>query len=195
MAEKIIINDLAEPQLSDMQREALQFTENIAVDFTPDSILADARKKTGLEDVGATDFMRRLQLLCDEWRSDDGLTNLGKLSLRNKLVLYARNRLLIQHTLQQHPEIHDETIAQPIIVCGLPRSGTTHLLNLMAADSRLRSLPLWESYEPVLSALPAMQQTMADDATDHTPAGCHAPDGPRPYSRRTGTDGAGFCLV
>ena len=32
---------------------------------------------------------------------------------------------------------------------GLPRSGTTHLVNLIAADQRLRSMPLWEGQEPV----------------------------------------------
>ena len=36
-----------------------------------------------------------------------------------------------------------------MIVIGLPRSGTTNLVNLLAADTRFRSLPLWESYEPV----------------------------------------------
>ncbi len=51
--------------------------------------------------------------------------------------------------LVRHPEAHAVDIQSPIIVAGLPRSGTTHLLNLMAADSRLRALPLWESYEPV----------------------------------------------
>ena len=39
-------------------------------------------------------------------------------------------------------------LAAPIIVIGLPRSGTTHLVNLIAADTRLRSLPYWESLEP-----------------------------------------------
>ena len=32
---------------------------------------------------------------------------------------------------------------------GLPRSGTTHLVNLLASDTRFRSLPLWEADEPV----------------------------------------------
>jgi hypothetical protein len=40
-------------------------------------------------------------------------------------------------------------LGAPIIVVGLPRSGTTHLVNLIAADDRLRSMPLWEGYEPV----------------------------------------------
>ncbi len=96
------------------------------------------------------------------------LTNIGKLTLRNSLVLYARNRLLIQDVMKKHPEIHDEQITQPIIVCGLPRSGTTHMLNLLAADSRLRSLPLWESYEPV----PSPQDKPRDDGVDPRYARC-----------------------
>jgi hypothetical protein len=147
------ITDLAQPQLSEAQQGALDATKDMVVDLSVDGILADARRKTQLDDFGPQDFLRRLQLLCDEWSSDTGLTNIGKVTLRNYLVQYARNRLLIQEMLKQHPEIHDEQITRPIIVCGLPRSGTTHMLNLLAADSRLRSLPLWESYEPVPSPL------------------------------------------
>ena len=36
------------------------------------------------------------------------------------------------------------------MICGLPRTGTTHLHNLVSADPGLRSLPYWESREPVL---------------------------------------------
>jgi hypothetical protein len=164
----IRIKDLAQPQLDEMQRNILDATKDLVVDFSIDSILADARRKAQLDDFGAEDFLRRLQLLCDEWGSDEGLTNLGRLTLRSKLVAYARNRLLIQDLLRRHPEIHDEKIEQPLIVCGLPRSGTTHLLNLLAADSRFRSLPLWESYEP----LPAPQDKPREDGIDPRYARC-----------------------
>ena len=39
-------------------------------------------------------------------------------------------------------------IDRPIIICGLPRTGTTHLHNLIAADPAIRYLPYWESLEP-----------------------------------------------
>ena len=149
MAERIRIDDLADPQLSEMQQGAIAYGDSQVVELTPDSVMAQAVEEVGLDDFGPADFLPRLQLLCDEWRGDEGLMNLGRLSLRNKLVQHARSRLLIQDVLKRHPEIHDVEIAAPIIVAGLPRSGTTHLLNLMAADSRLRALPLWESYEPV----------------------------------------------
>ena len=53
-------------------------------------------------------------------------------------------------------------ISAPIIIGGLPRSGTTHLLNLIAADSRLRSLPYWESLEPV----PDFREAPAEGGVD-----------------------------
>jgi hypothetical protein len=149
LSEAIRITDLAQPQLNAAQRGAIAYGENLQVDLSSASILSEAQSLTGLEDFGPADFMQRLDLLCDEWGSDPGLINLGRLSLRNKLLQHAKSRLLIQDVLTRHPEIHAVGIRAPIIVAGLPRSGTTHLLNLMAADSRLRALPLWESYEPV----------------------------------------------
>ena len=149
MSAKIHINDLANPVYTESQRAALDYGETLTPDLTPASIMAEAEQKTGLHDWGAMDFMPRLALLCDEWGSDAGLAGLARLTLRNKLLQHATSRLLIREQFRRHPEIHALRIESPIIVCGLPRSGTTHLLNLMAADSRLRSLPLWESYEPV----------------------------------------------
>ena len=57
-----------------------------------------------------------------------------------------------------------------MIVTGLPRSGTTHLVNLLAADARFHSLPLWESYEPV----PLPGEPPLPDGTDPRYARCAA---------------------
>ncbi len=149
MAQEIRITDLGHPRLSEAQQGARDYAETLEIDLSVADILREARQVTGLEDFGPDDFLERLGLLCDEWGSDRELANLGRLSLRNKLLQHACSRLLIQDVLTRHPEIHDVQIRAPIVVAGLPRSGTTHLLNLMAADSRLRALPLWESYEPV----------------------------------------------
>ena len=162
MTDEIFIDDLAEPVLTEMQRGALEYGETLTVELTRESILAQAEQNTGLSDWGPDDFHERLDLLCDEWNSDEGLNGLGRLSLRNKLLQHASSRLLIQQQFNEHPEIHDIQIEKPIIVAGLPRSGTTHLLNLMASDSRLRALPLWESYEPV----PMPGESLLQDGTD-----------------------------
>ncbi|NQX89967.1 MAG: sulfotransferase [Halioglobus sp.] len=162
MAEDIRITDLAKPSLTAAQQGARDYAETLHIELSQDSILAEARRVTGLTDFGPDDFQTRLAMLCEEWDGDPGLANLGRLSLRNKLVQHASSRLLIRDILQRHPEIHDVSIRAPIVVAGLPRSGTTHLLNLMAADSRLRALPLWESYEPV----PRPGERLLDNGVD-----------------------------
>lgn len=162
MSNDIHIPDLADPVLDETQQSVLAFGRTLDVTLDPWEILAEAVAALGMDDFGADDFRERLALLCEEWGADEGLSNIGRLSLRNKLLLFARNRLLIRDLLKRHPEIHAVEIRHPIIVVGLPRSGTTHLLNLMAADSRLRALPLWESYEPV----PTPGETPGEDGVD-----------------------------
>ena len=80
---------------------------------------------------------------------DDELNPLGRLGVFAHCVRCLANRCGSKTCSRRHPEILDVAIERPIIVAGLPRSGTTHLVNLIAADTRLRSLPYWESLEPV----------------------------------------------
>lgn len=162
MSNVISIDDLANPQLTEAQRATLAWGETLSADFSEASILGEAREKVGLSDFGADDFRARLGILREQWDSDPQVTTFQRTVLRNYLVRYATNRLLIQDTLKQHPEILEQKIERPLIVAGLPRSGTTHLVNLLAADERFHSLPLWESYEPV----PLPGETAPRDASD-----------------------------
>ena len=149
MANEIRIDDLANPVLSEDQKAALAWAQTVSVDFSEASILDEACRRTGMSDFGAGDFRERLKVLREEWDQDAEVSALARITLRGYLLRYACNRLLIHDALERHPEIHREEIVRPVIVAGLPRSGTTHLVNLLAADERFHSLPLWESYEPV----------------------------------------------
>jgi hypothetical protein len=84
-------------------------------------------------------------------KNEARLGTVGTLTNGGMLINLLKNRLLIEDLITHHPEILEIEIARPIVVCGLPRTGTTHLHNLMAADPKLRSLPYWESLEPVLA--------------------------------------------
>ncbi len=162
MGADIRIDDLAHPRLSGEQRQALAWAETVATDFGEAAILDAARRRTGLGDFGSDDFRARLRVLREQWDSDGEITALARITLQSYLVRYASNRLLIHDLLERHPEIHAERIERPVIVAGLPRSGTTHLVNLLATDPRLHSLPLWESYEPV----PLPGEPALPDGTD-----------------------------
>jgi len=158
MKHEIEIDDLCQPKLNDMQKAALAYYDKNPVELSETAVLDEARRRTGLSDFGRDDFRERLRLLLSEWNGDSELTNLHRSTLWSYLTRYAANRLLIQEALRRNPSIHEEKVDRPIIVAGLPRSGTTHLVNLLAADPRLRSLPLWESYEPL--PMPHEEQTI-----------------------------------
>lgn len=146
------IDDLADPKFSPETDEILSAMAAMAdgVRLDPGGLMEDASSKTGLSDFGDDRFREPLDVLCTSFRDEAGLSGPGRLSQHALFVQLLSNRLLVEDLLRRHPEIHDVRIEAPIIVCGLPRTGTTHLHNLMAADPALRSLPYWESLEPVL---------------------------------------------
>jgi len=148
-AADVRIDDLADPQLTAIQLAALELTKDVEVELDAEAILASARAATGLSDFGSDDFRARLDVWLRAVAEDAELGAIGRIAVHRDITRYATNRLRVEDLLRRHPEIHDVRIERPIIIAGLPRSGTTHLLNLIAADRRLRSLPYWESVEPI----------------------------------------------
>ncbi len=164
------IDDLAEPVLTPLQQAAMKAVAGIEVDLSEQGILDEARAQTRLSDFGADDFRARLQIWLRALSEDSDLGPIGRIGCRRDIVRYAVNRLRFEDLLRRHPEILEVEIRAPIIIAGLPRSGTTHLLNLIAADSRLRSLPYWESLEPV----PIPGESPGEDGVDPRLVRCRA---------------------
>ena len=146
---RIRIDDLVEPVLTVEQRAGVDFAAALDLSFDVDGLVADARARTRLDDLGDLGVWPRIHSHVEAIEADSGLTGLGRLILRRRVVRLLCNRLLLTDLWRRHPEIDDVELAPPVIVVGLPRSGTTHLVNLLAADTRFRSLPFWESQEPV----------------------------------------------
>lgn len=152
----IVIDDLAEPRLTPAIIAAREgpadFDENMGVE----DVLARAVEMTGgLDDFGEdTGFRERLAVVLQSLAEDRGLTRGGRIVIVDHAIRVMANRLRIEDLVKRHPEILEIEIDRPLIIAGLPRSGTTHLVNWLARDERLHSLTLWESEEPVPSAPP-----------------------------------------
>ena len=58
------------------------------------------------------------------------------------------NRLRWEADVAKHPEILDEDVDDPIVVLGLPRSGTTKLQRFLSADPALQATPAWAMWNP-----------------------------------------------
>src|SRR6476469_7471 len=126
--------------------------------FDLESVLADARRKEGLEDLGPGAFAEPLGVLLDSYAAAD-LNETGAHILRSGVVHSLRMRLRAQEWFRRHPEIADERIVAPIVVVGMIRSDTTLLQRLLAADPRLHCARGWE----VVEVAPKLGQAFGGD--------------------------------
>ena len=162
--EPVRLTDLADPQFSPEARAIVDGVGSMADDvrLDADALMTAAAAQVGLDDFGSMDFVERLEVLLGALETEAGLSPMGRVSAAGMLSGLLVNRLLLTDLLARHPEIHDVEIVRPIVIAGLPRTGTTHLHNLISADPALRSLPYWESVQPV--PFPAEADAAGTDA-------------------------------
>jgi hypothetical protein len=148
---EVVLDDLDAPVFAPHVQEILDSVAPMATElrFDPAELKALAVEAEGIDDFGDDHHEEALAVLCGALITDVELSPMGVVSQHTLLVQLLRNRLRVQRELTRHPDIRDIEVEAPIIVAGLPRTGTTHLHNLMSADPALRSLPYWESLEPV----------------------------------------------
>ncbi len=115
--------------------------------FDVTTLLAEASQATGLTDFGTPDFHDGLQQLITTYTSN-GFDERGVKRNRKRLVKLLQERLRIEAAWKQHPEIREVPIKAPMLLTGLPRTGTSALLNLLSQDPAARPLKLWEGMSP-----------------------------------------------
>jgi Sulfotransferase family len=127
--------------------------------FDANELEEGACAATGLEDFGSPYYREGLERIVEALNSEADLNEVGRViqhaTISNALI----QRLKIEDTYRQHPEIDDQKVGGPVFVIGLPRTGTTALSQLVAADPQFRSLRTWESQAPTPPPEAATQHT------------------------------------
>lgn len=82
-------------------------------------------------------------------RQDARLAYHGRVHLDAMLTVSLRVRLRLERAREREPAIDRPPVRPPLLVCGLPRSGTTLLHRLLALAEDARPLLLWELMEPI----------------------------------------------
>ena len=108
--------------------------------FDLPTLLAEASAGAGLDDFGPDDFKPGLQKLIETYTTN-GVDERGVKRNRKRLVKLLQVRLRIEAAWKQHPEIRNVEIKAPMLLTGLPRTGTSALLNLLSQDPAARPLP------------------------------------------------------
>ena len=118
------------------------------MEFDEDSVLEAARQATGLSDFGDEGFREGLRVLLDTYRNTADFDEAGVKRNWRRVVGLLATRLRAQAAFARNPEVREREIRKPMVLTGMPRSGTSALFNLLGADPETRPLLLWETQSP-----------------------------------------------
>lgn len=118
------------------------------VDLNPGSLIELACRRSGLDDFGENPLSDGLRVLCESLQQEGDLTPVGRLLAREMLLGALGNQLQLQDWFKRHPDIAEQDITAPLVIIGMPRTGTTILHELLALDADNRIPLTWEVAAP-----------------------------------------------
>lgn len=142
------------------------------------SIIEKARTRVGIEQFDSESFREGLDILVSDINASAFISENGLRGLEKILIGQLAARLKVSQYLREHPDLLDTPVPRPVFVLGAPRTGTTLLNNLLAADPARRSLLRWEIGDPVPPARPG------ELVTDPRCLARRAADAARPQAQR-----------
>ena len=113
-------------------------------------ILDQAKSETGLSDLGEPLFFEGLNRLIDSINNEASLNEIGIQAQPIRIQGLLSNRLRFEEDLKKFPEILDQKIIAPIVIVGLPRTGSTMTHRLLASDPNHTAMLWWEGRYPAL---------------------------------------------
>ena len=97
----------------------------------------------GHADFGSDDYLPGLKVLLQSMDFDPHFTDTGRRAAWGLVIGVLRSRAAAIHSMKQHPGFDSRAVLSPVIITGVPRTGTTALHRLMAQDPRFQGLQTW----------------------------------------------------
>ena len=97
---------------------------------------------------GDESFREPLRRMLHAFETEARFNEAGRLAQRERTVGLLVNRLRVEDWLARHPEILRERIGAPIVIAGLPRTGTTMLHRLLSCDPGIYAAFWYELRNP-----------------------------------------------
>ena len=123
-----------------------------------ESLSNAAIKQTGLTDFGDPHYRQGLTSLIESAENDAKLHFIGRKVMSTLIKMFLINRLLLAETRKRRPEIFHTPILPPLVILGLPRSGTTFLHGMLALDTANQAIPAWQAMRPIANGDPDRRQ-------------------------------------
>ncbi len=117
------------------------------VTFVAEELIREAQQQTGFDEFGEPSIREGLEVLLETYDRNI-LDPDGRKRCRERVVMQLATRLKCENAFRTITEIDNQEIVAPIFVTGLPRSGTSALLNLLVAAPENRGVLQWECQFP-----------------------------------------------
>ena len=111
-------------------------------------LIARAKEATGLSDFGADGWQEGLEVLVDSANREAALNEAGVAMFSGQAIMLMMRRLEVESWYARHPEIDEQEIVAPLMVLGLPRTGSTATHCLLGEDPAVRVMRNWEAMQP-----------------------------------------------
>jgi hypothetical protein len=109
----------------------------------------NATAAIGLADFG-TDYLEGLTRLLQAFDTEAPFTPEGREFARGAVVGTLISRLYTQQGWRENPKYRDTRICRPLVIIGIPRTGTTALHRLLAMDHQFQGLDRWLATSPMV---------------------------------------------
>lgn len=114
-----------------------------------DAFLSNMPAAAGWNNFGKPEYKEALKVLAASLDNSNDLSAACEQIMRSNIVDVLKSRLYSEYFQHQHPEYAQQKISKPIFIIGLPRSGTTALHKLLAADPSNQGLDYWLGVSPM----------------------------------------------
>jgi hypothetical protein len=125
----------------------------------PDDLVTRACERARLDDFGGDAWREGLSLLVETCESAPGVNPGGREFVYGQFVDALWNRLRVIDYVKRHPDVADQRVERPLVVLGLPRTGTSLASYLLDQDPNRRSLLTWEVEDSVPPSTPDTLRT------------------------------------
>lgn len=127
---------------------------------TADDVFRLAAQRTGLTEIDSDSWRDGLVIMLDDLNNSPAFTPYGRERILTDATEALGRRLQVHSYIQAHPEVLDAPVERPLIVLGMPRTGTTVISYLLDQDPARRSLLHWQCVDPIP---PASTETLRTD--------------------------------
>lgn len=105
--------------------------------------------EVGSDDFGPPDYLNGLTVLLQSMDYDPHFSEVGRRAAWGQVVGALKARAHAIKSMKEHSGFDAHAIVSPVVITGVPRTGTTALHRLMAVDQRFQGLQTWLTDAPM----------------------------------------------